>query len=60
LLLALTPLALGSYWALLILIPTVPVLIWRLLDEEHFLKQNLPGYTDYCRATRFRLIPGIW
>jgi len=60
LLLICTPLALGSYWTLLILFPTVPVLAWRLLDEERFLKQNLPGYVDYCRVTRFRLIPWIW
>jgi protein-S-isoprenylcysteine O-methyltransferase Ste14 len=60
LLLALTPLALGSYWTMLIVLPLFPVLIWRLLDEEYFLKQNLPGYTEYCRVTRFRLIPGVW
>jgi protein-S-isoprenylcysteine O-methyltransferase Ste14 len=55
-----TPLALGSYWTLLVLIPTFPVLAWRLLDEERFLKLNLPGYADYCRQVRYRLIPGIW
>jgi protein-S-isoprenylcysteine O-methyltransferase Ste14 len=55
-----TPLALGSYWSLLILIPLLPVLIWRLLDEERFLSRHLPGYVDYCRTTRFRLIPLIW
>jgi protein-S-isoprenylcysteine O-methyltransferase Ste14 len=60
LLLICTPLALGSYWSLLIVFLTVPVLAWRLLDEERFLKQNLPGYVDYCRVTRFRLIPWIW
>ena len=60
LLLIFTPLALGSYWGLLVLVPIIPLLVWRLLDEERFLKQNLPGYADYCRATRFRLIPGIW
>jgi protein-S-isoprenylcysteine O-methyltransferase Ste14 len=60
LLLALTPLALGSYWTMLIVLPLFPVLIWRLLDEEYFLKQNLPGYAEYCRVTRFRLIPGVW
>jgi protein-S-isoprenylcysteine O-methyltransferase Ste14 len=60
LLLAVTPLALGSYWTLLVAIAMVPVLVWRLLDEERFLKQNLPGYVEYCRATRFRLIPGVW
>jgi protein-S-isoprenylcysteine O-methyltransferase Ste14 len=60
LLLVCTPLALGSYWTLLMLFPIVPVLAWRLLDEERFLKQNLPGYADYCHATRYRLIPCVW
>ena len=60
LLLVITPLALGSFWAMLLVVPLVPVLIWRLLDEENFLKQNLPGYVDYCRMIRFRLIPRIW
>jgi protein-S-isoprenylcysteine O-methyltransferase Ste14 len=60
LLLVFTPLALGSFWAMLLIVPLVPVLIWRLLDEEYFLKQNLPGYVDYCRTIRFRLIPRIW
>lgn len=60
LLLLCTPLALGSYWTLLLLIPMAAVLTWRLLDEERFLKQNLRGYADYCRNTRYRLIPGIW
>lgn len=55
-----TPPALGSYWTFLMLIPTVAALVWRLLDEERFLKRNLPGYEEYCRATRFRLIPWIW
>ena len=60
LLMLVTPLALGSYWTLLVAFALIPVLMWRLLDEERFLKQNLPGYADYCRATRFRLIPLIW
>ena len=60
LLLIVTPLALGSFWTMLLIVPMFPVLLWRLLDEERFLKQNLPGYADYCRTTRFRLIPGIW
>ena len=60
LLLLATPLALASYWTLLVALALIPVLAWRLLDEERFLKQNLPGYADYCRTTRFRLIPLIW
>ena len=60
LLMGFSPLALGSYWTLLLLVPMFPVLAWRLLDEERFLKQNLPGYANYCRQVRYRLIPGIW
>jgi len=55
-----TPLALGSYWGLLVFIATIPILAWRLLDEESFLRRNLPGYADYCIRVRWRLIPGIW
>jgi protein-S-isoprenylcysteine O-methyltransferase Ste14 len=54
------PLALGSYWTLLILIPMIPVLAWRLIDEERFLSRNLSGYAAYCRTTRYRLIPFVW
>ena len=59
-LLVFTPLALGSYWTMLVLIPLLPVLIWRLIDEERFLSRNLPGYDEYCGQTRYRLIPGVW
>ncbi len=55
-----TPPALGSYWGLPVGVAMLLALIWRLLDEERFLKLNLPGYADYCRKVRYRLIPGIW
>ena len=54
------PLVLGSYWTLLLVIPLLPVLAWRLLDEERVLRRDLPGYADYCRRVRYRLIPGVW
>jgi protein-S-isoprenylcysteine O-methyltransferase Ste14 len=54
------PLALGSYRALLLVIPLLPILAWRLLDEERVLRRDLPGYADYCRRVRYRLIPGVW
>jgi protein-S-isoprenylcysteine O-methyltransferase Ste14 len=54
------PLALGSLWALLFVIPMVAVLIFRLLDEERFLSVQLPGYAEYCQHTRFRLIPWVY
>jgi protein-S-isoprenylcysteine O-methyltransferase Ste14 len=55
-----TPLALGSYWALLSSIPLVMVIIARLLDEESFLKKNLAGYEEYCRKVKYRLVPFLW
>ena len=55
-----TPLALGSWWGLGALIFFIPVLIWRLLDEERFLHKNLPGYTEYTRKARYRLVPFVW
>jgi protein-S-isoprenylcysteine O-methyltransferase Ste14 len=55
-----TPLALGSYWGLLIALAMVPALMWRLLDEEKYLVRNLPGYEAYREKTPCRLIPLIW
>jgi protein-S-isoprenylcysteine O-methyltransferase Ste14 len=60
LLIAATPLALGSYWGLLVALAALPALLWRLLDEERILARDLPGYVDYCRRLRYRLIPGVW
>jgi len=55
-----TPLALGSLWGFVPLALMIPVLIWRLLDEERFLAKNLPGYADYQSRVRHRLIPFVW
>lgn len=55
-----TPLALGSYWGLVPFAMTMPFLIWRLVDEERFLATKLPGYTEYQRRVRRRLVPFIW
>jgi protein-S-isoprenylcysteine O-methyltransferase Ste14 len=55
-----TPFALGSYWGLVPFAATMPFLIWRLVDEERFLAQRLPGYTDYQRLVPYRLIPRVW
>jgi protein-S-isoprenylcysteine O-methyltransferase Ste14 len=55
-----TPLALGSWWGLLPFIVITVAIVVRLLDEEKFLGANLPGYTEYRRKVRYRLIPFIW
>jgi len=55
-----TPLALGSYWGLVAFVAMLPFLIWRMLDEERVLARDLPGYSEYQRRVRHRLVPGIW
>jgi protein-S-isoprenylcysteine O-methyltransferase Ste14 len=52
--------ALGSLVALPFLALEIPVLVFRLLDEERMLRNDLPGYQEYCRATPHRLIPFLW
>jgi protein-S-isoprenylcysteine O-methyltransferase Ste14 len=54
------PLALGSWYGLLGFFGFVPLLIWRLSDEENFLTRNLPGYAEYTNKVRWRLIPGLF
>ncbi|HEU5381035.1 MAG TPA: isoprenylcysteine carboxylmethyltransferase family protein [Ktedonobacteraceae bacterium] len=54
------PLALGSWWGLLILALVTPVLVWRILNEEHFLQNNLPGYKEYTQKIHYRLVPYVW
>ena len=54
------PIALGSWWGLLVIVAMMPALIWRLFDEEKFLARNLPGYVEYQKKVRYRLIPLIW
>jgi protein-S-isoprenylcysteine O-methyltransferase Ste14 len=54
------PLALGSFWGLLVFAAMVPALIWRIFDEERLLARELPGYRDYQARVRWRLIPGIF
>jgi protein-S-isoprenylcysteine O-methyltransferase Ste14 len=54
------PLALGSWWGVLTLVPMTVVLIWRLMDEEIFLARNLPGYAEYRQKIKYRLVPFAW
>ena len=55
-----TPLALGSYLTLPAFVLLIPLIVLRLLNEEKVLRQELPGYPEYCLHTRFRLVPFLW
>ncbi len=55
-----SPLALGSYWALIFAFLIIPILIFRIKDEEKELLENLAGYREYTQKVKSRFIPGIW
>jgi protein-S-isoprenylcysteine O-methyltransferase Ste14 len=59
-LLAGAPLALGSWWTLLLLPVFIPLLVVRILNEEKVLVRELSGYVEYRKRVRYRLIPGVW
>jgi protein-S-isoprenylcysteine O-methyltransferase Ste14 len=54
------PLALGSLWAYLPAGGIVLVLVLRTAWEDRILHAELPGYAEYARSTRYRLLPGVW
>jgi protein-S-isoprenylcysteine O-methyltransferase Ste14 len=54
------PLALGSFVALPVFVLIIPILVFRLLDEEKILRRDLPNYSEYCQRTRYRLVPFVW
>jgi len=54
------PLALGSYWGLLFVIPGQAAIVFRILDEEKLLTQQLAGYPEYTQRVRDRLVPYVW
>ncbi len=55
-----TPLALGSYWALIPAALFPPLLVTRIANEEEMLLRDLEGYEAYRAEVPYRLIPGLW
>ncbi len=54
-----TPIALGSYIALVPFLVFIPLLYIRIRDEEELLKRELSGYREYCKKVKRRLVPGV-
>ena len=54
------PLALGSYWGLVFVVPGLIGLAVRIGDEERLLKQELDGYSEYVQKVHYRLVPYVW
>ena len=54
------PLVLGSYYALIPTMLLPALLVYRIRNEEAYLRTNLDGYIDYSKRIKYRLIPFIW
>ena len=54
------PLMLGSLWGLIPCAIAAIMLVVRTGLEDQTLQQELPGYADYARQVRYRLLPGVW
>jgi len=54
------PLGLASIVTIPLFALLIPFYMARLLNEEKVLQRDLPGYSEYCRRTRYRLIPFVW
>ena len=53
-------LSLRSYWALIPALLTCLLLVVRTVWEDRTLREELPGYKEYVRRVRYRLVPGVW
>ncbi len=54
------PLVLGSWYALIAFAVYPVVIVVRLKDEENLLTRELPGYDEYKKKVKYRLIPFVW
>ena len=54
------PLVLGSWYALIVFAFYPVIITVRLLDEEKLLTRELPGYAEYKKKVKYRLIPFVW
>lgn len=54
------PLVLGSWYALIAFAFYPAIIVVRLKNEEELLTRELPGYSEYKKKVKYRLIPFIW
>jgi protein-S-isoprenylcysteine O-methyltransferase Ste14 len=55
-----TPLGLASWWGLIPGLGVILAFIVRTTLEDRTLQHELPGYSDYAKRVRSRLLPGVW
>lgn len=60
LLFTMMPIVLGSWLALLFMLPLPFLLAKRIHNEEEVLKVGLAGYEEYMKKVKYRMIPFLW
>jgi protein-S-isoprenylcysteine O-methyltransferase Ste14 len=55
-----TPLALGSWYTLVLTPVFLAVLYFRMKSEEKVLVRDLVGYAEYQKKVKYRPIPFVW
>ncbi len=55
-----TPLALGSVYALIASGAVAVLFFIRTAMEDRTLHQELAGYDEYAKKVKYRLLPGVW
>lgn len=54
------PMVLGSVISFAIMLLYVPIIVMRIRNEEKVLAKGLPGYEEYMKKVKYRIIPFIW
>lgn len=54
------PVVLGSVISFAIMLAYIPIIVMRIRNEEKVLAKGLPGYEEYMKKVKYRIIPFIW
>ncbi len=54
------PLVLGSVISFIIMLAYFPIIAKRIRNEEKVLAEGLPGYEEYMKKVKYRVLPFIW
>ncbi len=55
-----SPIFFSSYWVIIPTMLAITASVIRTSKEDQTLQEELPGYADYVREVKYRLLPGIW
>lgn len=54
------PLVLGSVISFVIMLAYIPIIAKRIENEEKVLEEGLPGYAEYKKKVKYKIIPNVW